>query len=340
MSQKANYFKIGLFVIVAAILILVAIVLFGSGIFASEKQYFETYFASSVSGLVVGAPVEYRGVPIGRVERVTLAISEYGRDLPFGSEVYYDYQDLVVVIASVDKRNFRGLMPEEREQTVKRLIARGLRLQLSSNILTGLAYLEADYFDPNRRAVIEVPWEPKNIYIPSTPGALSTLKQSVDRILSRLEQIDTEQIGELIEQLLAAVVQAVEDANIPQISSGAQDMLASAKQAVEDANVPEISEQIIALLAETRKTNEDLKKMLASEKTDPQTANLPEMIARLNQTLRRIDKLIVSQTPQIAQTLEDLRQVSANLREMTENLKKNPSESIFSQPPPKWEALK
>jgi phospholipid/cholesterol/gamma-HCH transport system substrate-binding protein/paraquat-inducible protein B len=117
-------------------------------------------------------------------------------------------------------------------------------------------------------------------------------------------------------------------------------MFASAKHAMEDANVPEISKQIISLLTEARQTNQDLKKLLASEKTDPQMANVAKMIAQLNQTLYRIDKLIISQTPQIAQTLEDLRQVSANLREMTENLKKHPSESVFSQPPPKSEALK
>jgi ABC-type transporter Mla subunit MlaD len=288
--------------------------------------------------LIVGAPVEHRGVPIGRVEKITFAGAEY--DLSTDSEDYYDYQDYVIVIASIDRANIRGMMPGEWEEMLKRSISRGLRLRLTPNILTGQALLEADYFNPWRYPVLEVPWEPKNSYIPSAPGAFSTLKQSVDRILSRLEKIDTEQIGELIEQLLEAVVQAVDDANIPQISSGAQDMIASAKLAVDDANVPEISKQIISLLAEARGTNQDLKKLLASEKTDPQMANVAEMIARLNQTLYRIDKLIVSQTPQIAQTLDDLRQVSANLREMTENLKKNPSESIFSQPPPKSEALK
>ncbi|MHC4060467.1 MAG: MlaD family protein [Planctomycetota bacterium] len=340
MSQKANYFKIGLFVIVAAVLILVAVVLFGSGIFAPEKQYFETYFDGSVSGLNVGAPVENRGVRIGQVEKITFAIAEYGDDLPIGSEDFYNYQDHVVVIASVDKTNIQGLTREEREVILKRFIARGLRLQLSSNILTGLAYLEADYFDPNRHPVIEVPWEPKNIYIPSTPGAFSTLKNSVDNILLRLEKIDTEQIGGLIEQLLAAVVQAVDDANIPQISSGVETLVASAKHAVEDANVSALSEEMINLLAGARQTNQDLKKLLAREKTDPQMANVARMIAQLNQTLHRIDKLIVSQTPQIEQAMENLRQVSANLSELTENLKKHPSELIFSQPPPESEVPK
>ena len=76
MGTKPNYFKIGIFVIVAVILILAAVAIWGSGLFAEEKVYFETYFDESISGLSVGAPVEIRGVQIGRVERITFARNE------------------------------------------------------------------------------------------------------------------------------------------------------------------------------------------------------------------------------------------------------------------------
>jgi len=337
MSQKANYFKIGLFVIVAVVLILVAVALFGSGVFAEERMYFETYFDGSVSGLNVGAPVEYRGVRMGRVEKVTFAVNEY--KLPVGSEEFFKYQRLIMVLASVDTENLPAKTPQERQANLKRMVSGGLRLRLASNILTGLAFLQADYLDPNQFPVLEVSWKPKNIYVPSAPGELSTMKESVDKILFRLEKIDTERIGQLIEQLLVAVVQAVDDANVPEVSKGVEDLVASAKQAVEDADVSAISEEIIGLFAEARQTNQDLKKLLASEKTNARMANVPKMIGQLNATLQRIDKLIVSQTPQIEQALKDLRQTSANLKELTENLKKHPSEVIFSQPPPKSEAL-
>lgn len=337
MSAKANYFKIGLFVIVAVILTVVATVIFGSGVFAEERMYFETYFDGSVSGLNVGAPVEYRGVRMGRVEKVTFAVNEY--KLPVGSEEFFKYQRLIMVLASVDTENLPAKTPQERQANLKRMVSGGLRLRLASNILTGLAFLQADYLDPNQFPVLEVSWKPKNIYVPSAPGELSTMKESVDKILFRLEKIDTERIGQLIEQLLVAVVQAVDDANVPEVSKGVEDLVASAKQAVEDADVSAISEEIIGLFAEARQTNQDLKKLLASEKTNARMANVPKMIGQLNATLQRIDKLIVSQTPQIEQALKDLRQTSANLKELTENLKKHPSEVIFSQPPPKSEAL-
>jgi phospholipid/cholesterol/gamma-HCH transport system substrate-binding protein/paraquat-inducible protein B len=94
------------------------------------------------------------------------------------------------------------------------------------------------------------------------------------------------------------------------------------------------------LFAEARKTNQHLQQLLKSPKKDSQMANIAASVAQLNRTLLRIDKLVSSQTPQIEQTLEDLKQASANLKELTESLKKHPSELIFSQPPPKSETVK
>ncbi|MHC4475241.1 MAG: MlaD family protein [Planctomycetota bacterium] len=335
MSAKANYFKIGLFVITGVVLVLVAIVIFGSGVLAEEKMYFETYFDGSVSGLDVGAPVEYRGVRMGRVEKVTFAVNEY--ELPVGSEQFFKSRRLIMVVASVDTENLPAKTPQQRKANLAQMVAEGLRLRLASNILTGLAFLQADYLDPKRFPVLEVPWEPENLYIPTAPGELSTLKQSVDKILSKLQNIDTERIGRLIEEILASLVQAVDDANLPEVSRGVQNLIASANRAVEDANVSAVSSELKGLFAEARETNQHLKRLLASDKLRPQSPNIAEVITQLSKTLRRIDKLVSTQTPQIEQALEDLRKVSANLEELTENLKKHPAELIFSQPPPRSE---
>ena len=338
MSMKPNYFKIGVFVIVAFILILAAVVVFGAGLFAEEKLYFETYFDGSVSGLNIGAPMEFRGVRMGQVEKITFARNEY--KIPVGSEDYYQYGNYVIVFISIDKENLPAITLEERQRNLNQLISRGLRVRLASNLLTGLAYLQGNFLDPNRYPVVEVPWEPKHFYVSSAPGDFTTLKQSVDHILSRLEKIDTEKIGDLIEQLLVSVNKAIDDANIPGISSGVQRLVTHVDQVVVDSNVPAISNELKGLLAEARQTNQHLQKLLKSPEKDSQMASIAATVAQLNKTLLRIDKLVLSQTPQIEQALEDLKQVSTNLKELTENLKKHPSELIFSQPPPKSETVK
>jgi phospholipid/cholesterol/gamma-HCH transport system substrate-binding protein/paraquat-inducible protein B len=313
--MKPNYFKIGLFVIIAFILIIIAVVVFGSGLFAEEKVYFESYFDGSVSGLNIGAHLENRGVRIGRVEKITFARYEY--NIPRGSEDYFKYANYVIVLSSIDLENLQEMTVEQRQQNLEQMISLGFRVRLASNLLTGQAFLEADYLDPNRYPVLEMPWEPKHFYLPTAPGEFTSMKESVDNILSQLEQIDTKEIGRLIEQILISV-----------------------NRAINDANVSVVADEVRKLFAEARLTNQNLQKLLESPQKDSQKANIAVMVAQLNKTLLRIDKLITAQTPKAEQALDELQKILANLSDLTESLKRHPSELIFSQPPPKSEALK
>jgi len=338
MSMKPSYFKIGLFVIIAFILIIIAVVVFGSSLFAEEKVYFETYFDGSVSGLNIGAHLENRGVRIGRVEKITFARTEY--EMTIGSEDYLKYGNYVLVLSSIDLENLQEMTAEQRKQNLEQVIQLGFRVRLASNLLTGQAFLEADYLDPNRYPVLEVPWQPKNFYLPSAPGQFTTMKQSVDNILTQLEQIDTAEIGRLIEQILISVNKAIDDANVPQISSGLLSLVAKVNETIDDPNLSAAASEIKNLFAETRLTNQNLQKLLQSPQEDSQMANIAVMVAQLNRTLSRIDKLIATQTPKAEQALNDLQKILANLSDLTESLKRHPSELIFSRPPPKSEAIK
>ena len=72
MSGKANKTMIGLFVLGALTLALAAIVALGSGVFFTKTFSCIMYFPNSVSGLEVGAPVLFRGVPIGSVKEISI----------------------------------------------------------------------------------------------------------------------------------------------------------------------------------------------------------------------------------------------------------------------------
>ncbi|MHC4569848.1 MAG: MlaD family protein, partial [Planctomycetota bacterium] len=288
MSTKPNYFVIGLFVIASFILVLIAVVIFGSGLFAPEKVYLETYFDSPVSGLDIGAPIENRGVRVGQVEQILFARDVY--DLAPGSEDFFKYSNHVIVIAAVEPAPDPETTWEERMENFKEFISRGFRVRLASNLLTGQAYLEADFVDPNRFPVMEVPWEPKHLYLPSAPGGFATVKQSIDKILANLEKLDIERIGDLIEDLLASLDKAVDDANIPEISSEIQNLIADADQVVKDVNTAAISDELVSLLVEARQTNQHLQELLSRpEKTDSQMANIAVLVANLNRTMLRID---------------------------------------------------
>jgi len=315
MSTKPNYFKLGLFILIALFLLVAAIILFGSGVFEEEKTLFETYFADPVPGLAPGSAVLEQGVQVGVVESISFARHDY--PLPEVTNPSSPYRPLVRVICSIQSGRFPEAEQKQNQVHLDSLVKNGLRLQLSTNILTGQGYIEAGYKDPKRFPVASFPWEPEHLFIPSAPSDFTTMKDSVDKILQRLEQIETEKIADNI-----------------------NDVLVSVDKAVNDARVGAIRDQAGEFITELRQTNQDLKKLLGNPTPKEDMANITELIDQMNVTLERIDQLILAKSPQVIEMLENFKQMSENLKNMTEDLKKTPSELIFSQPPEKKETFK
>jgi len=338
MSTRPNFFKLGLFILMALTLLVSGIVLFGSGVLAQEKVYFETYFKDSVSGLSVGASVQDNGVEIGTVERISFIRNDY--DLPNTPNGFSKYRPYVRVVCSVRAENLPEMTLQEQQKALDVLIENGMRLRLSTNILTGQGYIEAEYVDdPARYPVDDFPWESQYPYIPSAPSTFTTLKDSVDSILHRLEQIETEKIAANLNSLLESVGKAVNDMDVAGVSKRTKKVLDSADQAIDDARIAELSTEVRALFSEARQTNQSLKKLLEDTTPDQNLANIAELVDQLNTTLVKIDRLIQLHSPQIVEMLENFRQVSDNLKDLTEDLERNPS-MIFSEPPEKKESSK
>ena len=311
MSAKPNYFKLGLFILIALFLLVGGIILFGSGVFEEEKTLFETYFADPVSGLAQGSAVLEQGVQVGVVESISFARHDY--PLPEVTNPSSPYRPLVRVICSIQSGRFPEAEKQENQVHLDSLVKNGLRLQLSTNILTGQGYIEAGYKDPKRFPVASFPWEPEHLFIPSAPSDFTTMKDSVDKILHRLERIETEKIAENMNEVLVSVNKAVNDAQVEKLGAEAG-----------------------KLLAEVRQTNQTLMKLLENRTPDKELANVAELVDQMNTILLRTDQLILTRSPQIIEILENLRQISDNLKNLTDDLGKNPS-MIFSEPPEKKE---
>ncbi|MEN8128066.1 MAG: MlaD family protein [Planctomycetota bacterium] len=310
MSTRPNYFKLGLFILITLSLLVIGIVLFGSGVFEREKIFFESYFADPVSGLTLGSPVLEQGVQIGVVESISFVRHDY--PLPEVTKGSSSHRSLVRVIFSVQSGRVPEVEEKENQKQLDTLIKNGLRLQLSTNILTGQGYVEASYLDPKRFPLEPFPWAPEHLFIPSAPSDFTTMKDSVDKILHRLEQIESEKIAENMNEVLVSV-----------------------NKAIGDARVETVSAEIEKLLIEIRQTNQNLKKLFESPTPSEEMANIAELVDQMNTTLTRIDRLILSKSPQVVEILENFRQMSENLKKMTEELEKTPSNLIFSKPPEK-----
>jgi phospholipid/cholesterol/gamma-HCH transport system substrate-binding protein/paraquat-inducible protein B len=303
MSAKANYFKIGIFVISAAVIGIIAIVALGVGTFFQKKLILETYIDGSVQGLDVGSPFKFRGVKLGNVDEITFVNQEYKFDP--NSKEYLTYGQHVLVKIAIEPT--RDITEKEQRQFMERMIAKGLRVRLAAQGITGVAYLEADYVDPERYPPPEIKWEPKTYYVPSVPSTISELTVSVDKILNKLEEINIKGITDGIEDLLTEVRET--NKKVGPLISNASETMASVQEIVEDSKEP-LTNSLTAL------------------------EELPEILTKVKHTLRRFNNVLSSEEQNIEESTENVRLITGNLRDLTESARKYSSQLIFGEPPP------
>ena len=132
MSKPANKTMIGLFVLGAIALVVVAIVTLGSGKLFKRTTTAVCYFEGSVGGLNEGSPVVFRGVKIGTV-----------KDIAFRFDPKKVHVTIPVFIELEQRR--KGVTKEEIVDTYKQLIDRGLKAQLEmQSIVTGQLQVALD----------------------------------------------------------------------------------------------------------------------------------------------------------------------------------------------------
>lgn len=345
--ETASYFKIGLFIIVATVLAVIGIVALGVGTIFEKKTWVETYIDESVQGLDVGSAVKFRGVPVGKVEQISLTSAEYNTQRRY-----------VVVRIGLTTKMFQFTLADAGSPAFRTEVEKGLRVRLASAGLTGGAYIEADYQDPARNPPLEIDWQPNYPYIPSARSKITQLADSMDRILSNVEKIDAARLVEGVEKSLATITKVAEGANFDKLGRQANDFLtevretnrqlkeviggAELKSAFADASAAaKTARQIIEgaekpmtqILADLPKASESISQLI--KRVDAISVELPDSSSQLRQTLRRLNRLLAGQQQEIQSAIDNLRAISENVKEISEDSKKYPSQVIFGAPPPR-----
>lgn len=315
MKQNSTYFKIGIFILGCTAILLAGLAWLSSSAFHGKPVLVETYLNESVQGLNIGSAVTHRGVKIGRVKTITLVALEYA--LKPDTPEYNAFQSYVAVIMEIDSRAFLGVDNNRRliESLLDTKVKLGLRFKLSFQGITGLAYMEADYFDPQRSVPPPVPWVPKNIYVPSTASLFTSFTQAVERIYQRLEKMPIEGVLENMKNTLSSM-----------------------DKAVQDAQVGKISQSVVALAEDLRQTNRRLQDFLASAETLP--SDFDNVILQFNTTLSRIEQLIDRNESDVEKLLFNLNILTQNLKQLAEKLNADPAQFLLSKPRPQSEYVK
>jgi paraquat-inducible protein B len=249
-------------------------------LFASERStgelsyqhyvQFVVSFGRSLRGLQPGAPVEYRGIRIGTVDRLMYEGALRRSEAAVGAK-------LPVLIRIEPGR--LGLGDNEAAVTRMRDITKsgvenGMRATLNSgNILTGALYVGIDYYPKEKSASLgEYRGYPT---IPTLPGGIARIEK---------------QIGDLLERLNALPL----DATVANLN----DTLKQAAAALDAVRRLAASDGTQALPGQLDRTLKELRRTIESFSSDSELySNLERTTSELNRTLQRLQEL--------AQKLED-----------------------------------
>ena len=346
MSAQVNYFKIGMFVIAAVLIGVVSIIVLGAGSLFQKTVMIETYFEESVQGLEDGSPLKFRGVGIGKIAEITLVGKEYPTNRRY-----------VLIRANLLVDTLRVKPTPLTRADMKVEVEKGLRIRLSFQGLTGSAYLEMDYMDPKLHPPLDIDWKPVHCYIPSTSSTITRISVAVDRIMKNLESIDFKNTAENFNNSLKILSQTLDKINIGRVGHEAEMLLSELRQTnrrvallLKNPKIESLLPDAAATMAAARRFAEDTRQPVSqllntfndvsagmaelAMKLDALSGDTTESVVRLKGILRRLDDLITERQPDIETALENIRLISENLKEITDNAKKYPSQFLFGEPPP------
>jgi ABC-type transporter Mla subunit MlaD len=331
-----------LFVIGATVVLVLLLLILGSGRWFQSKVAIETYLNESAQGLDVGSKVKYRGVVVGEVTKIGFTYTKYQLDKPMAERLRYVMIEALLLPRLIGGRASGDIT---RPETARMEIDKGLRVRLAPQGITGTNYLEIDYVDPKTNPELPISWEPDNLYIPSAQSTVTQFIGTASDILARFQRLDLEGTLTNLNRLLITTNNRIEAVDTAKLSQSASRLL----DKLDKVPMEQIGKDAAGLLADLRVTNQRLTAMLDDPAikrlpTDADAAavalkkvlddpNFAKSLSHLQSTLARLDRLTGGGETDLKRTLDNLRQITDNLRDLTENAKRYPSQLILGAPP-------
>lgn len=216
MAKKANPAAIGGFVVGAAALLVVGVLVFGSGKLWKATRPWVSYFPGSVKGLQVGAPVTFRGVKIGQVTSIKAVLNVRDEPLTILTPVYWEYDTDMVETVGISRAELNKMAAAGRPVD-QLLIKRGLRAQLQlQSFVTGQKFIQIDFHPDTPIRLVGVDTD-----VPEYP----TIPSSLAHLTKSLEELPLREIGDAALNLLHHADQLVNSPEVKAVLRSANETL-------------------------------------------------------------------------------------------------------------------
>jgi len=325
-------------VIVGIGLMIAAAVIFGSFNLFGTRIPFVVYFTGDLSGLDVGAPVNFRGVRIGEVTKLELHFD--ARTKSFLIPVYAEIDPDNFVVTGADTVGTPG-------ESIPILVEQGLRAQLSSqSFVTGKLLVELD-FHPGTPANV-VHQDESVQEIPAVPSTLQQLQSSVEQLVKTIAAANLPEMIKDVRQLIASLDSQVQSINAPEISEETRKLLQELTALTENTNarINEMAtnfEQTAASIQQTADQGtvavDSANKMFtdissAVESARPMIEALDSAANHASSLLATANGTIEPGSPvyrELMATLNEITLMSQSIRNLADELERDPTSVLFGR---------
>lgn len=296
MSKPASKKLIGLFVLGAIALLVVALVIFGSGKIFTKTVPVVFYFEGSVKGLDVGSPVVIRGVKIGAVTDVELQLDV--KDSSFRIPVHAEFDP-----AKISKIGGVKYTPQERTAAMKKLIDQGLRAQLQmQSIVTGQLLINLNFLPDTPIRLVGT--DPRQLEIPTVPTPIEELAQKLEKL----------PIEETFNKLASTVGRVEEIISSPEVEGGIKDLAQGMKEVRK--LIKSIDDEIKPMSASIQGTMKDTRALISN--ADKLAQNVDRQVEPLSSkvggTLDATRKLVEEVNGEVSPVASDVKKTLEEAR--------------------------
>lgn len=220
-------------------------------------------FDQSVRGLSVGAPIDAFGASVGQVDAI-------GLELDRTTSQFYALVDATLYPERLGAKTFEEIRefsgPSLTHPTGKlmgAMIEQGLRAQLRiGNLLTGQLYIAMAVFPDAEPATFKMEEAP---FIPTVPNNLDQLQLQLNSILTKLDKVPLEKLGDELGNLLQGTSRLIKRVDT-QLAPEATAMLRQASRSLAavggllspDAGLPVNTSVLLQELARTARSLREL----------------------------------------------------------------------------------
>lgn len=198
MTPSMRKTMVGAFVVGGMTLFTLALIFLGGSSLLYSTMEYVLYFDGSVSGLSIGAPVVFRGVPMGSVTKISLVANASDSNITIPVTIRIDEHSFI-------RSNGDTLSAEAQQEIIRRMIERGLRARLQmASLITGQYRVELDFF-PNTPMKFRSS-TPDN-EIPTVPSPIDTLQRT-------FANLPIEKIADSLTSMLVNITEAVGDGKL------------------------------------------------------------------------------------------------------------------------------